>query len=76
LEELRRQYADKSLIPFGKMEDADDSACFDGSGTSGDPRLLYIHAFASAGWEQRGEEANFLAWLEGAAGDHRRFKSC
>lgn len=73
LDDLKRQYPSKSLVPFAKLEDTDDLACFDGFDGSGEPKVLYIHAFASVGWEGRGEELDFNGWLTRAAGDHRAY---
>ena len=70
LDDLERQYPGRRLIPFAKLEDSDDVACFDGFDTSGNPGVQYIHAFASVGWERRGTEDNFLGWLEQAKNDH------
>lgn len=45
--QLKKQYPDRVLVPFAKLEDTDDLACFDGADLSTDPRVVYIHAFAS-----------------------------
>ena len=50
-------------MPFAKLEDSDDLACFDGRDGSGNPVVKYVHAFASAGWEDRGEVRDFSSWL-------------
>jgi hypothetical protein len=63
LDTLRKQYPDRNLIPFAKMSDSDDLACFDGADISGNPKVLYVHAYTSPGWEQRGEVRDFQAWL-------------
>ena len=63
LDILKKQYPSRLLIPFAKRSSSDDVACFDGSDTSGNPKVLYIHAFAAQGWENRGEERDFSAWL-------------
>jgi hypothetical protein len=63
-ETLKRQFPGRSLIPFAKLDTGDDLAAFDGSDTSGDPKVLYVHAYASPGWECRGEARNFDAWLQ------------
>ena len=63
LKSLKAQYPNRSLVPFAKLEDSDDLACFDGCDASGNPVVKYIHAFASAGWEDRGEAREFSSWL-------------
>lgn len=73
LDDLKRQYPSRALIPFAKLEDTDDLACFDGFDTSGNPRILYIHAFSSVGWEERGVDLDFDSWLERAARDHQAY---
>ncbi|WP_343714741.1 SMI1/KNR4 family protein [Inquilinus sp.] len=61
---LRQQFPSRSLVPFAKHGGSDDVACFDGSDMSGDPKVLYIHAFCSPGWELRGDAENFQKWLQ------------
>lgn len=60
---LREQYPERQLVPFAKMEDTDDVACFDGTDLSESPKIVYVHAFASPGWEVRGYAPDFSAWL-------------
>ncbi|RKP43276.1 SMI1/KNR4 family protein [Trinickia fusca] len=72
---LRRLYPNRHLIPFAKMQDSDDVACFDASGPSVDPRVYYVHAYASPGWEDRGSVTNFTEWLRAAEEESRRYKS-
>lgn len=64
LNELARQYPGLHFIPFAKLEDSDDFACFDGRDHTGDPIVIYVHAFASQGWESRGSVMNFSEWLK------------
>jgi hypothetical protein len=66
MEKLAEQFPDRLLVPFAKMEDSDDLACFDGADQSGQPKVLYIHAYTTAGWEHRGDEASFEVWLSKA----------
>ncbi len=66
LDYMKKQYPDRSLIPFAKYGASDDVACFDGADRTGDPKVFYIHTFTSPGWEQRGTAANFSVWLERA----------
>lgn len=72
--EIKKQYPEKCLIPFAKYSHTDDIACFDGSDTSGDPKVYYIHAFASPGWEERGSVANFNEWFKLAQEESARYK--
>jgi hypothetical protein len=74
-ETLKKQFPERSLIPFAKLDTGDDLAAFDGSDMSGDPKVFYVHAYASPGWEGRGEVKNFDAWLTEArleAEEYRR----
>jgi hypothetical protein len=66
LAELKRQYPDRSLVPFAKLGAFDDIACFDGADKTGDPVVFYVHSFASPGWEDRGFLPNFSDWLKAA----------
>lgn len=61
---INKRYPDRTLVPFTRRYDNDDVACFDGTDTSGDPRVIIIHDWASPGWENRGEFENFLEWLD------------
>ena len=51
LNTLREQFPYRIAIPFGKADGSDDIACFDGSDTSGNPKVLIIHTFCSSGWK-------------------------
>lgn len=75
INELERQYPGRMLVPFAKLEHTDDVACFDGFDSSGNPRVHYIHAFASVGWEKRGVVDSFSDWLEQAEKDRRAYVS-
>lgn len=66
LAELGRQYPNRPLVPFAKMADSDDVACFDASRPSEDAMVYYVHAYASPGWEDRGHVSNFAEWLSAA----------
>jgi hypothetical protein len=70
---LRSQFPDRDLVPFAKLEDSDDLACFDGADTSGAPRVFYIHAYTSPGHEGRGEVPTYEAWLADAVETSREF---
>lgn len=74
-DEIKKQYPDRNLIPFAKKSDSDDIACFDGNSTSGDPKVYYVHAFASPGWEDHGSVASFNAWFEDAKKESALYKS-
>ena len=71
---LKELYPDRSLIPFAGYRCTDDIACFDGNDKTGNPKVLYIHAFSSPGWELRGEADSFDEWLKQAAEDAKKFK--
>lgn len=60
---LQEQFPYRALVPFAKSNGSDDIACFDGSDTSGNPKILFIHAFCSPGWEDRGGVDSFDEWL-------------
>lgn len=64
LAEIKKQYPDRQLVPFAKTSQSDDVACFDGASGSPDPKVYYVHTFASPGWEDRGSVANFDEWLK------------
>lgn len=75
LDEIAKQYPSRVLIPFAKAGSSDDIACFDGSDTSGNPKVFYVHTFASPGWEDRGEVENFDVWLEKTRAESAQYKS-
>lgn len=75
LNEIKKQYPERNLIPFAKRSDSDDVACFDGLDTSGDPQVFYIHAFASPGWEDHGSVTNFDIWFDAAKKESALYKS-
>lgn len=74
-DEIKKLYPERNLIPFAKKSDSDDVACFDGHSTSGDPKVYYVHAFASPGWEDHGTAANFNAWFASAENESVVYKS-
>jgi hypothetical protein len=63
---LKDRYKNKTLIPFARRLDNDDLACWDIS-TPG--KVLIIHDFASAGWEQRQQFETFWDWFKKAIDD-------
>lgn len=74
-EKIRELYPERKLIPFANWRYSDDIVCFDGEDTSPDPKVYYIHAFASAGWEDRGYTDNFDEWLKMARLESVRHKA-
>lgn len=64
LDEAKKQYPNRNLIPFSKDENTDDVSCFDGDDISGNPTVYFVHFFASEGWEDRGSVTNFEEWLK------------
>jgi len=74
LQTVREQYPDRMLIPFARDESlGDELACFDASGSSDNPRVYFVHCFASPGWESRGDAVDFAEWLKLADADHQEF---
>lgn len=71
---VRELYPERKLIPFANWRYSDDIVCFDGEDTSGNPKVYYVHAFASAGWEDRGYTDNFTEWLKMARIESARNK--
>jgi len=61
---IKKQYPTRILVPFAKNENTDDVFCFDGTDTSGNPKVYIVHTFASPGWEDRGSYKNFDEWYE------------
>lgn len=72
---LRGQYPDRRLVPFAKHGGSDDVACFDLTDTTGNPKVVYIHAYASPGWEFRGELGSFDEWLEKTRAESAEYKA-
>lgn len=64
LQEVKGRYPARKLVPFAKVNYSDDIVCFDGADLSGNPKVYYVHAFATAGWEDRGYTDNFDEWLK------------
>ncbi|WP_221178887.1 hypothetical protein [Pseudomonas brassicacearum] len=73
--ELGRQYPGRNFIPFAKLEDSDDFACFDGGDHTGNPVVVYVHAFTTPGWETRGSIKGFSEWIKKAREESARYKS-
>lgn len=73
--QVQEMYPTRKLVPFAKLNYSDDIACFDGADTSGNPKVYYVHAFASAGWEDRGYTDNFDEWLKMACLESACYKA-
>jgi len=73
-DKIKKLYPDRLLIPFSNWRYSDDIVCFEGADTSGNPKVYYVHAFASPGWEDRGGVSNFEEWLELAQEESLRYK--
>ncbi|MGC1005207.1 SMI1/KNR4 family protein [Pantoea agglomerans] len=75
MSEMKKQYPTRKLVPFAKLNYSDDIACFDGEDILGDPKVYYVHAFASAGWEDRGYTESFAEWLKMARLESASYKA-
>ena len=71
---IKEQYPTRNLIPFAKDEETDDVFCFDGTDTSGNPKVYMVHTFASPGWEDRGYWDNFDDWYEDILENSKEYK--
>lgn len=72
---IKELYPNRNLVPFANWIYTDDIACFDGDDKSGDPKVYYVHAFASSGWEDRGSVENFDKWLKLAQEESAQYKA-
>jgi len=75
---MTKVHQDKHLIPFAQEDSSNaDIACFDGSDTTGDPKV-YFHVFSGSSpapsWEERYQLKNFAEWLRVAAEESVTFK--
>jgi hypothetical protein len=75
LQQLRLRYPRELYVPFARLNNNDDIACFDGRDQSGAPRVILVHDFASAGWESRGEFSSYREWLQWAKADANELNS-
>jgi len=75
MDEIAKQYPSRKLVPFAKAGSSDDVACFDGSDTSGNPKVFYVHTFASPGWEDHGDVESFDVWLEKTKAESIEYKA-
>lgn len=64
---LVERFPARALIPFAIRQDNDDVACWDLA--RGSKKVVVIHDFSSAGWEDRAEFPDFFAWLRQAIED-------
>ena len=71
---IKKQYPKRVLIPFAKDGGSDDVFCFDGTDTSGNPKVYQVHTFASEGWEDRGYWDSFDDWYEDIKQISQEFK--
>lgn len=65
-EGLRARYPQRSLVPFARRQDNDDTACWDAAEPD---RVVVIHDFALSGWERRASYDSFYEWLRQAIDD-------
>ncbi len=63
-DEAKRQYPKRVLVPFARCDGTDDISCFDGNDTTANPKVYFVHFFASEGWEDRGSVKDFDKWLK------------
>ncbi len=77
LEQIREECPSRPLVPFAKYSAFDDIACFDGSDTSGDPKIYYFGWTSSPGWDDQnqGTHSHFQRWVEQAKRDAERWKA-
>ncbi len=71
---IKKQYPKRVLVPFAEDEGSDDVFCFDGTDTSGNPKVYQVHTFASEGWEDRGYWDSFDDWYEDIKQISQEFK--
>ena len=70
IEGLKERYPNRTLIPFARRLDNDDLACFEPMKGEG---VQVIHDFASSGYEQRKEYADFWDWFKDAMNEMIEF---
>lgn len=56
---LRSRYPNRVLFPFARHDYSDDVACWEKDKPG---KVVIIHDFASAGWEDRFEFSSFDEW--------------
>ena len=65
LQVIQSKGGSKPLIPFAKDDEYGDLACFDGTDTTGDPRVYFDTGeadYADINWETRHSQS-FAEWL-------------
>lgn len=63
---LRSRYPTRDLVPFARNQGNDDVACWE----RGDmPKVVVIHDYAEAGWEQGAVFDDFWEWFRSAMED-------
>jgi len=68
---IRSQFpARPPLVPFAKHGFTDDVFCFDGTDTTGNPRVYIVHTYTSPGYEDRGYWDDFDVFMEEAEEVH------
>ena len=68
---IKRQFpARPPLVPFAKHGFTDDVFCFDGTDTTGNPRVYIVHTYTSPGYEDRGYWDDFDTFMEEAEEVH------
>jgi len=74
-ETIRSQFPSRPpLVPFAKHGFTDDVFCFDGTDTTGNPRVYIVHTYASPGWEDRGYWDDFDVFMEAAEEEHAEWE--
>ena len=67
-EGLKNRYPQRELFPFARRDDSDDVACWESPKAD---KVVIIHDFASAGYEQRETYPSLWDWLKRAIDDMR-----
>lgn len=63
---LAEKYPERHLVPFARRQDNDDVMCWQ---VGKNDEVFIIYDFATPGWEQHGQFANFYDWLRRAVED-------
>jgi len=70
---LKSRYPNRDLVPFARNQSNDDVACWERGNLS---RVVVIHDFATAGWEQKASFDTFWDWFRSAIEDFIEFEPC